>query len=714
MALGSAIIGALRVVIGADSAALTSDLNKARGQFSEFGSTLAKGAAVATAAVAAAYGGLAISVTGAIDKMDAIGKQSQKIGIPVEQLSALSLAAATSDVSMEALGKTLGKLSKALTEGAIKPTGEAASAFKAIGLSAADMAKKLPQEQLLILADKFAGITDPTAKAALAIKLFGKTGIDLIPLLNMGREGIQEMMDAAKNFGIVIDRDTAKAAERFNDNLKMLSAAKDGIIVRLTAHLLPALEMFSQRMLAAASNTEKNQNKLDILKLACDGLARAIMVVTDNFGLLMKAFAAFVAFKIATIVIELGVAFVTLARAINLVTIATLALDVLKALGPKIAAGIVVATGGVLIASETVREKVKEVGGAVATYIGDAMSAALNKMGFNLDGLSRGLEASVSPAVRLKDAFAQLATQTTTVDKNALAGKQAFDKFIDSTNKHTAAVWAEVNSVGAMAGVRERLQIVMQANQIAADNEIKLSAKQIAQRDAAAAAAERAKRALEGFQLIYANVSPQEAYNRELEQTTKLMTEQGAKAEELERAIDKLKDKYQVSWQAIGGSMAQAAGGLQQLTGIFAKENKAMGIANKAFGIAQVAINTAIAISKANTLLPPANYAAMAAAAIVGVAQTATILAQQFATGGSFKIPGGQGGGDKVFAPLMLEPGEQVDIWRPGQRGGDPRGGAGGNVTIRIDPGPLPREWVERLIYGINDAIGDGHKLKMA
>jgi hypothetical protein len=54
----------------------------------------------------------------------------------------------------------------------------------------------------------------------------------------------------------------------------------------------------------------------------------------------------------------------------------------------------------------------------------------------------------------------------------------------------------------------------------------------------------------------------------------------------------------------------------------------------KAIAIIQSLINTALAISKANTLVPPANIPAMIAAGIIGAAQTALIAAQPLAKGG--------------------------------------------------------------------------------
>jgi hypothetical protein len=58
---------------------------------------------------------------------------------------------------------------------------------------------------------------------------------------------------------------------------------------------------------------------------------------------------------------------------------------------------------------------------------------------------------------------------------------------------------------------------------------------------------------------------------------------------------------------------------------------------DKALAIFEIGVNTAIAISKANTLLPPANIPAMIAAGIAGALQLAVVIAKpipKFAKGG--------------------------------------------------------------------------------
>jgi hypothetical protein len=61
------------------------------------------------------------------------------------------------------------------------------------------------------------------------MQLFGRSGKDMIPLLNQGSAGIRGMQDEAKALGLELDDKTAKAAERFNQNLIRIDAASRGL-----------------------------------------------------------------------------------------------------------------------------------------------------------------------------------------------------------------------------------------------------------------------------------------------------------------------------------------------------------------------------------------------------------------------------------------------------------------------------------------------------
>lgn len=276
---GSATIGALRVVLSADTAAFETGLKNARSQLSSFGAGIGKAMAVIGAAVAAGLGAAAVAIKSTLNQADELGKAAQKFGIPVEELSKLKYAADLSGVSLDSLGTAFRKLSQNMQEVAAGRGQQASEAFRALGISVTDANGKLKssQEIMLEVAERFAAVEDGANKTALAMAIFGRSGTDLIPLLNAGRDGIKQMTDEAERFGLVIDTKTAKSAESFNDNLSRLKAAFDGLIIRVTSALAPAL-------------AELTDNFVEIVKSG--DLAQKVV---DSFGFVMQQAAFFTA-----------------------------------------------------------------------------------------------------------------------------------------------------------------------------------------------------------------------------------------------------------------------------------------------------------------------------------------------------------------------------------------------------------------------------------
>lgn len=282
---GGAVIGALRVVLGADSAALDKGLKEASGKLAAFGKTVASAGAVAGAALAAAAVGIGVAMKNAVNEADKLNKASQSIGIPVEELSKLKYAAELSDVAFESLSTAVGRFSRNMAEAAKDGTGEAALAFKAIGVAVQNTDGTLRNSSAVIqdVATKFQGYKDGAEKTALAIQLFGRAGADLIPLLNAGGAGLREMGIEAEKLGLVIDTKTAKAAEGFNDNLTRLGKVWDGIITQVLAKMAPAFENISQVLVNAAKNSGIVTTAATALTTALRGLVSAGVIVGAVF-----------------------------------------------------------------------------------------------------------------------------------------------------------------------------------------------------------------------------------------------------------------------------------------------------------------------------------------------------------------------------------------------------------------------------------------------
>ena len=159
-----------------------------------------RGMAGAAGGLGGALGALVPLATGAglitlaKNSMDNAAKMfdlSQKTGVSVEALSRFSKAAKVSGTDVEGVTKALVKLSKGLIE-AKNGQGQAGEALKSMGISATDASGKLKgtDQIMLEISNKFKAMPNGAEKTALALQLCGRSGADLIPMLNMGGEAI--------------------------------------------------------------------------------------------------------------------------------------------------------------------------------------------------------------------------------------------------------------------------------------------------------------------------------------------------------------------------------------------------------------------------------------------------------------------------------------------------------------------------------------------
>ena len=218
---------------------------------------------MAGASIAALGVGITALVLPVAQVGDEFFKLSQKTGVSVEALTALDYAAKLSDVSTEGLTKGLQRLSVALFDSRFEGA-EGSKALQALGVAATDAHGQIrPTEQVLLdLAEKFADMPDGADKAALAIKLFGREGLNLIPFLNQGREGITALMEEAQRLGLVMSEDVARASEVFNDNLTRLSAIFEGVQRQIGAAVIPVLADFTEQVILAQTETGSFSNEL--------------------------------------------------------------------------------------------------------------------------------------------------------------------------------------------------------------------------------------------------------------------------------------------------------------------------------------------------------------------------------------------------------------------------------------------------------------------
>jgi hypothetical protein len=327
---------------------------------------------LATAGVGAIGGLFALAVTTAKTGEAAL-VTAQKIGLSVQAFQRLNYAAGISNVETEAFSAGMRALSRNMAEAA-KGGKEAAQGFIFAGIRIKDAAGKLKggDQVLLDIADRFAAMPDGVTKTALAMKLFGKSGADLIPLLNLGSRGVRQLMQEADRLGVVMTDAQAAMADDFADNVDRLKigflALKDVIgvavmpafndlVVSLREWIVANRALvatrvqefavsFGNAVRALLDPTSEARRQIaavwEQITRAGDAFARASQIVGGPLNAAMLLIAAWTLAPLVTSAVALTSAFVSLLPAVVAVA-SRLAIMA----WPAIAAGVMAVVGAV-------------------------------------------------------------------------------------------------------------------------------------------------------------------------------------------------------------------------------------------------------------------------------------------------------------------------------------------------------------------------------
>ncbi len=191
-------------------------------------------------------------IKGAVDLLDQLDDISEKSGIAVESLSALRFAGEATGTSFESLTDGTRKLARQMAEAA-GGNKDAVQLFKQLGVEVknADGSLRDTDAVLLDLADRFSSYGDGAGKAALAQQVFGKSGAELIPILNQGSAGLRDLRKEADALGIIFGAEQAKEAAQFNDQLSKINQTLDGIAAATASKVLPLINRLLSESLEA-------------------------------------------------------------------------------------------------------------------------------------------------------------------------------------------------------------------------------------------------------------------------------------------------------------------------------------------------------------------------------------------------------------------------------------------------------------------------------
>ena len=295
-------------------------LGKLGGSFSSLGKGVSAGlAGLMGGGVVAGLLGTTKSFESLVGQVKGLQKVS---GGTVTEASHLRSEMALSGVDATQGTVAMRKFSVALGTAA-KSQKTAAAMSKLMGVNFLDAhGKIIPMAQLLPkLSDKFKSMPAGAEKTALAVKLFGKNGTEMIPFLNKGAAGMAELDKKSDAMGLTLSGSAVDAVTKSKVANRDFAAALQGLSVTVGSMLLPAIStlmmFFTSRIVpiiqkvTAYFNTHRGMLKLvatavavlvvaltgfKILSSITKGMAALNLVMAANpVGLIIVAVAALVA-----------------------------------------------------------------------------------------------------------------------------------------------------------------------------------------------------------------------------------------------------------------------------------------------------------------------------------------------------------------------------------------------------------------------------------
>lgn len=287
-------LGSLTLEVAANVARFQSDMGRMARIAENNASQMQRAFDVVGTSLKALGAGFAIGLT--IDKVkgniesvvkSAAGLQqmAERTGATVEGLSGLASAAKLSGTDTDALAGGLQKLSKAMVDaqGGGKLT---TAAFGAIGMSVKDLKGQTPDQTFYDIAMRLVQYADGAEKTALAQALLGKSGANLLPVMND--------LAAVGSLQVKTTEQQAQMADQYEKTLVRLNAVQNQIYKRIAFEMLPVMNAFADTMLDTAKQGNALGNTVN--DLAADGSLRtwaedaatAMAAVVDTFATAVK------------------------------------------------------------------------------------------------------------------------------------------------------------------------------------------------------------------------------------------------------------------------------------------------------------------------------------------------------------------------------------------------------------------------------------------
>lgn len=220
-------------------------------KFGNAAKTVGKGMLAVGTATVGAIGVLTGMATKTAETTDRIDKMSQKIGLSREGFQEWDFIMSQSGMSVEQLQMGFKTMVNAVDQ-AIDGTGKGAESFEKLGISVHDANGQVKDQETIFNEAVIAlqGMEEGTEKAKLANDLFGRSGAEMMPLLNGAAGSVEEMKQKAHELGLVLDDETIDAGVVFTDTMDQAQRSLSTIVTKVGAEVMPIIQTMLEWVIA--------------------------------------------------------------------------------------------------------------------------------------------------------------------------------------------------------------------------------------------------------------------------------------------------------------------------------------------------------------------------------------------------------------------------------------------------------------------------------
>lgn len=225
------------------------------------------------------------ALKGVADRVDGIAKAADRMNVSVKEAAQIGTIASLGGADLKAVESGINAMNRQI--GNFKMgSSEAQEVFANLGVTLEDIQGKGNLELFEMFSQKIGKFADESDRAAMRMKVFGKSGNQLVNVVKDGAGGIDKMRKGMEELGIGPTQDMVEKFVLFKDLMTVTEAKFISIKDKVMAYIVPAVNEMLIGMIAFADTSSEAFNKLTEAAIRFFGTAD---MGAESFSLLTAA-----------------------------------------------------------------------------------------------------------------------------------------------------------------------------------------------------------------------------------------------------------------------------------------------------------------------------------------------------------------------------------------------------------------------------------------